>query len=180
MYVNIRRMLPAQEMPPSADKELTYLKCISVSSSYQPIISKSTTNTKTLQSPYLMLPQRLSLQIDHAFFRPAILSKPLRNTTTVRFRRIFPRRRRRQIRVCDLFGHFLVVLLGKLPRKGFLCRCVSVQVRITIGSKPIVSGAGYLSRRRVAVRGMRGCITRRDKIVVRCSQDTLLFPAMCM
>lgn len=54
-----------------------------------------------------MLPQRLSLQVDNAFFRPAILGKPLRNAASMRLGRILVRRRRRQIRVRDLFGHFL-------------------------------------------------------------------------
>ena len=52
-----------------------------------------------------MLPQRLSLQVDNALFRPAILGKPLRNTASMRLGRILARRRRRQIRVRDLFSH---------------------------------------------------------------------------
>jgi hypothetical protein len=63
----------------------THLKCISVSSSYQhPIRMNLITNmTTNSQTTYLMLPQRLSLQIDNALFRSAILGKPLRNTATV-------------------------------------------------------------------------------------------------
>ena len=54
-----------------------------------------------------MLPQRLSLQVDNAFFRPAILGKPLRNAASMRLGRILAGWRSRQIRVRDLFGHFL-------------------------------------------------------------------------
>lgn len=83
-----------------------------------------------------MLPQRLSLQVDNAFFRPAILGKPLRNAASMRLGRILAGRRCRQIRVRDLFGHFVFLVLSVLYRSPLrrLSRVIfRSQVRIAIG-----------------------------------------------
>jgi hypothetical protein len=82
-----------------------------------------------------MLPQRLSLQIDNALFRPAILGKPLRNAASVRLGRILAGGRCRQIRVRDLFGHFLFRLVGvvQVASEEALACYLSWQVRIAIG-----------------------------------------------
>ena len=84
-----------------------------------------------------MLPQRLSLQIDNAFFRPAILGKPLRNAASVRLGRILAGGRSRQIRVRDLFGHFLfcfvLLVFVQVASEEALACYLSWQVRIAIG-----------------------------------------------
>lgn len=102
-----------------------------------------------------MFLQRLSFQVDNAFSGTAILRQPLCNTAAVGFGRVLARRRRRQIRVCDLFCHSHICEV-KLTDESKLQRaclpryrsswCYIDRRRIVSEAKPELSGCTTYSK----------------------------------
>ena len=151
----------------------THLKCISVSSSYRFSRQRQTKSIIKPHPSYLMLPQRLSLQVDNAFFRPAILGKPLRNAASVRLGRILAGRRCRQIRVRDLFGHFCFGSVDVVQVASEELVCYLSSKFVLQSEKPIVSGVGLSRPRAFAVEVCVSCIVHaiasQTKVIKRSS-----------